>query len=221
MPVARPTRHRLGCLAFGLAIFLAAPPASNAQSSTTEPPRLSAKAATSQILRPGDLVRIRIWREPDLSGDYPVDESGMVVFPLIGPRRVSDMRPDSLKQQLIEEYGVYLQNPSIDVILLRRINVLGAVQQPGLYPVDATMTIADALALAGGATPLGDPEKVDLIRAGETVEASLSRRARMGELGIRSGDQLYVPERSWLARNSNIVAAALTASISLIIALVR
>lgn len=180
-----------------------------------------AVAPEPQVLRPGDLVRLRIWREPELSGDYPVDEQGVVVFPLIGPRTVTDIAPDSLKRDLIEAYAVYLRNPSIDVVLLRRVNVLGAVARPGLYPVDPTMTVADVLALAGGTTPIGNPNEIQLIRDGRTITTRLSQRARLAELSVRSGDQFYVPERSWIARNSNIVAALITATVGLIIAIAR
>jgi polysaccharide biosynthesis/export protein len=126
-----------------------------------------------------------------------------------------------LKARIVQAYQKYLVNPSIDIIVLRRINILGAVRNPGLYPIDATMTIADALAVAGGATPVGDTDKVEIVRNGERVRARLSQRTRVTESAIRSGDQLYVPERSWLSRNTGIVAAVITASVSIAVTLSR
>jgi protein involved in polysaccharide export with SLBB domain len=175
--------------------------------------------APSGTLQPGDIVRLRIWREPDLSGDFPVDEGGMVVFPKIGPRRVAGESSSSLKGFLVKAYQVYLRNPSIDVVLLRRVNVLGAVRTPGLYPVDPTMLLADVIAAAGGATPQGKADEVHLIRAGKTVTAHLTGGTRLAELEIQSGDQLFIPERNWVSRNSAVVAAALSAVVSLVIAL--
>jgi protein involved in polysaccharide export with SLBB domain len=173
------------------------------------------------VLRPGDIVRLRIWREPDLSGDFIVDQGGQVVFPKIGPRHVAGESPSSLKDSLVKSYQIYLRNPSIEITLLRRVNVLGAVRSPGLYPVDPTMTLADVVAAAGGASPQGKTDQVELLRDGKTVTANLTGGVRVGDLQIRSGDQIYVPERSWASRNSGVVAAALTASVSLIIAMVR
>jgi polysaccharide export outer membrane protein len=167
------------------------------------------------------VIRLRIWREPDLSGDFPVDESGVVIFPKIGPTVVSTESPESLRAKLVRAYQEYLRNPSIDVTLLRRVNILGAVRNPGLYSVDATMTVADALALAGGTTPQGDPRKIELIRNGKRLVARVSRHMRIADAPIRSGDQLYVPERGWVSRNAVVVASAITASASLIIALAR
>jgi protein involved in polysaccharide export with SLBB domain len=131
------------------------------------------------------------------------------------------MTPDSLKAALIRDYRVYLNNPSIEVMFLRRINVLGAVRLPGLYPVDPTMTLSDVIAAAGGPTPIGEPDKARLIRNGRAIDAALTRETRVSEMRLHSGDQVFVPERSWFTRNSAVVAAALTATVSLMIAFVR
>ena len=173
----------------------------------------------SEPLRPGDVVRLRIWREPDLSGDFPVDESGQVVLPRLGPVSVMAISRDSLRRSLLAAYTTYLKNPSIEVMLLRRINVLGAVKNPGLYPVDPTMTVADALALAGGASADGRRDRVELLRGGEKVVVKLDPGARLGDTPIRSGDQLYVPERSWFSRNQGIVIGTVSAFAALAIRL--
>jgi protein involved in polysaccharide export with SLBB domain len=172
-------------------------------------------------LRPGDAIRLRIWREPDLSGDFPVNESGVVVLPKLGPRRVVAEHPDSLKVWVVRSYANFLKNPSIEVFLVRRIQVLGAVKNPGLYPVEPTMTVADAIALAGGTTPQGRSDKVELRRQGETVPGKLAGRLLIGESPIRSGDQIYVPERSWVSRNPGIVVGVLGLVTTLVIRLAQ
>ena len=170
------------------------------------------------LLQPGDMVRLKIWREPDLSGDYAVDESGQVVFPKIGPLTVTRISADSLKSLLITTYATYLRNPSVEVTLLRRVNVLGAVRNPGLYQVDPTMTLVDVLAMAGGRTPDGQKDRVDLLRQGEPEPIHLRVEARVADVPVHSGDQLIVPERSWLARNSTALAAAVLTSVAIIAA---
>jgi polysaccharide export outer membrane protein len=169
-------------------------------------------------LHPGDVVRLQIWREPDLSGDFPVDQNGVVTFPKLGPINVSAESTESLRSRLITAYQEFLRNPSIEVILLRRVNILGAVKTPGLYPVDPTMTIADAVASAGGATPDGDRRKIELLRTGQRIAVQLTDAIRIADLPIRSGDQIFVPERSWISRNPGVIAATVTAAASLIIA---
>lgn len=176
-------------------------------------------AASVNAPRPGDLIRLSVWREPELSGEFPIDASGEVVLPRLGPMHVTDDSPEALKERIVSAYERFLTHSSIDVDVLRRIQVLGAVRNPGLYPVDATMRVSDALALAGGATPEGRPDRVHLVRNGERIEGRLTLEAPLAATPMRSGDQLIVPERSWLSRNTGIVAAAMTASASLFIAL--
>ena len=182
---------------------------------------LSAQLAETG-LHAGDMVRLKIWREPDLSGDYQVDERGQVVFPRLGPMLVTRLSADSLRQELVASYTAYLRDPSIEVTLLRRVNVLGAVRSPGLYQVDHTQTIADVMAQAGGATPDGKPDRVELLRGGARTGTRLSRESSLFGSGVHSGDQLWVPQRSWLARNSGTLAAAgLTATAIVVATLLR
>lgn len=179
-----------------------------------------ARVEESARIRPGDVVRLSIWREPDLSGEFPVDEKGEVVLPRLGRRLVGEESSRTLEAELIREYERFLQHSSIDVTILRRIQVLGAVRNPGLYPVDPTMTVADAVALAGGANSEGDPERVRLIRGGEQTVGTVSASTSLSGMEIRSGDQLFVPYRNWISRYPGVVAAGLSAGVSLIIALI-
>jgi polysaccharide export outer membrane protein len=173
------------------------------------------------VLQPGDLVRVKIWREPDLSGDYRVDEKGVAIFPKIGPLPVSQLSTDSLQSLLVSSYALYLQNPSVEVTFLRRINVLGAVKNPGLYHADPTMTLADVVALAGGVSPDGNADRIDLIRQGQRLSVRLYQQSLLADSPIRSGDQLRVQQRSWLSRNTAIVGAGITAAALVIVALIQ
>jgi len=177
-------------------------------------------AASPQLIRPGDVIRLRIWREPDMSGEFPVDERGRVVFPRLGEYAILEDTPRTLSERLLAAYREYLRNPSIEITVLRRVRIIGAVYEPGLHLVDPTITLADALALAGGATSIGDPDKIRIIREGREMAVDIRQNTRIGDSPIRSGDQIFVPERSWVERNSRVVAAAITATVSLVIALV-
>jgi protein involved in polysaccharide export with SLBB domain len=176
---------------------------------------------SSPLLRPGDLVRLRIWREPDLSGDFAMDERGVIVFPKLGPVSAVARSSAALRSTLVMAYSKYLRNPSIEVTLLRRVNVLGSVRNPGLYNVDPTMTLADALAMAGGVAPDGRADRLQLIRAGQREVLRLSQRSRVADTPIEAGDQLYVPQRSWISRNPGMVAGVLGASASLVAIFLR
>lgn len=214
--------HRclVGTLAVASTLLAFGPRSATAQDVATMA-KAAADSAPARVLRPGDLIRLKIWREDSLSGDYVVDEDGVVVLPLLGPRVVTGLSPDSIKVALVEEYAEYLTHRSIDVIPMWRINVLGAVNKPGLYPVDATMTIADVLALAGGATSQGKTDKFELIRDGVTISARVTQQTLVGQLPIRSGDQLFVREKNWISRNAGVVGTIISATVSIILAVTR
>jgi polysaccharide export outer membrane protein len=179
-----------------------------------------APEASSVVLQPGDRVRLKVWREPDLSGDFEVDEDGIVVFPKLGRVNVQQISTDSLKAMLIVLYAESLRNPSVEVTVLRRVNVLGSVRNPGLYYIDPTTTVADVLAMAGGVSADGKQGKLELIRGGKRLPVELSQDSRLADSPMQPGDQLWVPERSWLSRNGTVVAAAVTSMAIILTAVV-
>jgi protein involved in polysaccharide export with SLBB domain len=206
--------RRIVC-ALALALVWSLP--AGAQESPTGDPA----AIATVSLRPGDVLRIEIWREPDLTGEYLVDEVGEVTLPLLGTRRVTGQSVRDLRDTLIEEYRVHLRNPSISIIPLRRINVLGEVARPGLYSVDPTVSLAGAVALAGGATQNGDLNRVRIIRGGETIRERVGAGETLSTLDVQSGDQVIVDRRSWFERNSTFVVSMLISVTSIAISLVR
>src|SRR5689334_21951397 len=121
---SRATTHRL--LASLLAIVLGGGLPSCSTAAQARPTR--DQDPVEVTLRPGDRVRLKVWREPDLSGDFSVDETGIVVFPKIGRIDVHNLSTDSLKSLLLSGYSASLRNPAVEVTVLRRINMLGAVR---------------------------------------------------------------------------------------------
>ena len=168
----------------------------------------------------GDVVKLWVWREEELSGEFLVPENGIVVFPKIGPQKVTDKPMAQLRDALVAEFQKYLRNPSIEISFLRRVNILGAVRKAGVYTLDPTMTVAMAVAMAEGTTEHGRGDRVILIRDGERLVTDIDQKTKIGDLPIRSGDQLFVPERSWVSRNTGLVAAAVTGVFSVISVLI-
>jgi polysaccharide export outer membrane protein len=173
------------------------------------------------VLQPGDKVQLKIWREPDLSGEFVVADDGVVVFPKIGPVVVGRLSADSLRALLVAQYSVSLRDPAIEVTVLRRVSVVGAVHNPGFYYADPTVTINGAVALAGGVTPTGNQKRIDLLRGGVRTQINLSRPIPIADSPLQSGDQVSVPERSWLSRNTALVASGFTGVALIIAAIIR
>lgn len=165
-------------------------------------------------LMPGDKIRLEFWREPALSGDYVVDEAGRVVLPILGSMDVTGRPAPELKRRLLEAYDEQLRNQDVQIVLLRRVRVLGAVKEPGLYHADPTMTLADVVALAGGSE--GRLKGIKLQRDGRTIQSDLKGETPVAER-LRSGDQILVPEKRWLARYAPIIVGGLISGAALVL----
>jgi polysaccharide export outer membrane protein len=204
------TRWRRVILALTVLVpaLLVSQPMTAQSAAATQPASVQGFAKSS--LRPGDALRVRVWREPDLSGEFTVDESGVVTLPKLGPIRVADESVGALKARIVSQYATYITQP-VEVTPLLRIRVLGAVRTPGLYKVEPVMTLNDAIALAGGTTEAARADRVNLIRNGRSVDAALSPNAVLAESPLQSGDQLYIPERGWLSRNPGMLFGAISA----------
>lgn len=198
-----------------IALLLAAIaiPATMRGQETVEPPE--------SRLVPGDVIRLNIWREPDLTGEFLVHEDGTAVLPKVGPLHVTGFTPSELKTRVVEEYSKTLRNPSIEVVVLRRILITGEVANEGVYPVDPTMTLVEALALAGGPTQNARNDRVFLIRGESEIEIDMDEAPEVRNLALRSGDQLLVPASSTWVRNWKLLVGMVSSTISLAILITR
>jgi polysaccharide export outer membrane protein len=201
---------------FALFLALAAlPRQARAQDEILSP---TGAAATVQ---PGDQIALRIDREPEMSGTYPVDERGEVVLPRLGVMHVADQTAGTLRDLLRERYARYLREPAIEVTLLRRIAVQGDVYKPGLYMVDLTATLREAVALAGGVTEMGDPNRIDIVRDGRRYRVRTDDAAVFATAELRSGDRIVVGRRNWFARNPNAAIGTFSGLVGLFIAVTQ
>jgi polysaccharide export outer membrane protein len=204
-----------------LAAALLALAASSAVAQNTPPlPPADTVARAALTLSPGDMVQVVIYREPELNGEFLVDQDGVVVLPLIGEQTVTGIPMRELRQQLVDRYRVHLRNPSINVIPLRRLSVLGEVQRPGMYNVDPTVSLAGAIALAGGATGAGSLQRIRIIRNGAVIHDRIGAGETLSGAGVRSNDEVYVDRRSWFERNSTFVVSTLISVTSIVTSII-
>lgn len=187
MPTTRIRFRALQCLTtFCLIIF---PLAGNAQ----DTPESAIEAATPQN---GDVLKVRVWPDSSLSGEFPVEETGLVYLPLIGEYRVAGRSVASIRQELRALYGRELKSPVVTVTPVFRVSVLGAVQRPGMYYVDATRTWFDVISEAGGFQSNAARDQVRVIRGPTTlnVNAAEGNQSALG-VSVQSGDRIIVQER--------------------------
>lgn len=131
----------------------------------------STMSSTSGDLRIAalDLVEIEVFGVESLNGRYQVDYGGLMKLPLVGEIKVVGMTPIELSYDLERRYGEqYLQEPDVSVTIVesvgRRITLDGAFRTPGIYPITGSISLVQAVALAGGPSQNSNPRKVIVFR---------------------------------------------------------
>ena len=141
--------------------------------------------STDYRLVPNDVIQIKVFQETDLDSMLRVSKEGTITFPLIGSVLVGGKTPQdaalTIKALLAKDY---LVNPQVNVTVAeyakRLFTVLGQVQRPGSYelPDRDTLTLIQAIGMAGGYTRIADPSKITLKRAVDGKETVLHLNAK-------------------------------------------
>ena len=143
-----------------------------------------------------DRVRIIVFGQPTLTGEYTLDGNGVLAFPLIGSVAASGQSPTQLQKAIAAKLDPdYLQNPSVsaEVITRRPFYVIGEVQKPGNYPYVTDMTALQAVAMAGGYTYRARQNNLYLKRL--DTNGRMVRVAATPETKVQPGDTVEVKER--------------------------
>jgi protein involved in polysaccharide export with SLBB domain len=175
--------------------------------------------AYSQNLNPGDGIRISFFNNPDnISGDYFIQKDYSIQFPFIGAIQAKEKSFKNIRVEIIEKYKSIYHNPELTALPLYKINVLGEVHTPRVYFVTGVERLSDLLAMAGGETQDANLNKLYFIRNGQRYRINarkiLENGSRLNDLGLKSGDQIYVPQKRWLTFRN---ASAIISGVALII----
>ena len=167
-------------------------------------------------LAPGDVIRIAVWRNPELSGDFVVGTDGTIMHPLY--REISTIGVplrdlDARFQEFLKRYDA---NPTFVLTALLRIYVGGEVRLPNSYIVPPGTTFAQAVLLAGGPTERANINDVRLVRGNQVRRLSGSiTNSEAISTQLRSGDQVVVTRdrallREYVGPIASFVAAMAT-----------
>ena len=174
-------------------------------------------------LSPGDVIRIEIWRQPELSGDFDVAADSTIRHPLYQEVRVAGIPLSQARERLREFLTRFVETPEFVVTPLARIAIGGEVHEPNLYNLPPEVSITEALAGAGGPTEDGRMDRVRLLRDGVELQLDLTRSdPQYTNMLMRSGDQILVGRRSRVWRDYIAPAASVTgAAAAIITAIIR
>ena len=162
---------------------------SAAPSGPADPKDLNYKLGTD------DKLRVIVFGETSLSGEFVISDSGEIAFPLIGNVHAAGLTVAQFQEALRAKLADgYLRDPrvSAEVENYRPFYILGEVQKPGEYPYTSGLTVLNAVATAGGFTYRANTKTVTIRHAGGTKEVPV-RLTAASEVG--PGDTILIKER--------------------------
>lgn len=142
----------------------------------------------------GDQLRVTVFGEPDLTGEFLVGSQGTIAYPLVGEIVAVGLTVAEFTEALRIALQEYLRNPnvSVEVANYRPFFILGEVQRPGTYPYSADLTVLNAVATAGGFTYRANRRRVFIRHANEAEE----RPYRLNTTTpVSPGDTIRIGER--------------------------
>lgn len=169
-------------------------------------PAANALDAREYALGSGDVIRVTVFQNPDLTVETRVTENGSITYPLIGAVNVGGLTLPATEKLIADRLreGGFVLKPQVNVLLLQirgnQVSVLGQVNRPGRYPIEiAGTTVTDILATAGGASVNG-ADVVTLVgtRDGQPyrteidVPSLFQPEGIKADIAVQGGDILYV-----------------------------
>jgi len=159
------------------------------------------------VVGPSDVLRINVWKTPDLSVEATVRPDGTITLPLVGDVIAAGRTPSLLRAEIKRRLTAFLRddNQAIEVIVETvnsyHFSVAGNVEHSGLFSTRHYVTVSEAIALAGGANRYADLERVILLRQGSTGARTLpinlkeiySGKHPEMDLVVAKEDRIFVP----------------------------
>ena len=165
----------------------------------------AAAANAGYVIGPEDMLKINIWKEPEMSGDVPVRPDGKISLTLLGDVQAAGLTPTQLTTQITDLLKKYLDDPRVTVTVgavnSRRVFILGQVGRPGAFPLLPDMTVLQALSTAGGLSLYAAADKIYVLRIENGNQVKLAFQYKQVIKGnkpeqnivLKSGDTIVVP----------------------------
>ncbi len=175
----------------------------------------------AQQLKQGDGFRISFLNiNEKISGDYFIQDNGEIQLPYLGLINTLNEDFPKIKSDIISGYSKIYRNPEIDVQPLLRINILGEVANPGVFYLSGFETLSELIALADGETNDSDTDEIIIIRKDSVfeldLESFLEGKNNLNDIGIESGDKIFVPRTWWVgARDASILVSGVAVLVAI------
>jgi polysaccharide biosynthesis/export protein len=198
-------------IGMGLLISLGAAPKVRGQVPVEEPKQKPATTASQPAadaeykIGPQDVLRIDVWKEPEISRTAPVRPDGRITLPLVNDVQAAGLTATQLAAVIADGLRKFLTNPQVTVgvteINSRRVYVTGEVTRPGAFPLLPNMTVLQALSSSGGFSQFAKLKGIYVLRTeeGKQVKHPFNYKevvsGKKPELNIllQPGDVIVVP----------------------------
>ena len=157
------------------------------------------------IVGDSDVIRVNVWKEPEVSQTVVVRTDGNISLPLINEVKVSGMTPLQIQDMVGEKLKGFLNNPQVTVTVIeirsKRAFITGEVARPGTYSLNAQTTILQLIAQAGGFTPFAKRDSIVVLRTEDGRQSRLKFKYKevvQGKkteqnIALHPGDTVVVP----------------------------
>jgi polysaccharide export outer membrane protein len=174
-----------------------------------------------QSLQPGDIVKITVWRKPELSGDFYVAADSSIADPFYAPVKVVGV-PFSTALERVREFLSRTETaPRVWMEPMLRVMVGGEVRSPSIYSLRRETTLSEAVFMAGGPSDRGRLDRVQLVRAGQIRALDLTDpTGAAAAIRIDSGDRILVGRRSHVLRDYVLPTVTFVGSVAAVIRLI-
>ena len=177
-----------------------------AVSDNTAPDRIN-----EYVIGPGDVLRIFVWQNPDLTVTVPVRPDGRISVPLLQDVEAAQKTPPQLAEDIKKGLSVFIKEPEVTVIVTEfvgpyseQVRVVGEAVKPQAIPYRARMSVLDVMIAAGGLTQFAAGNRAVIVRRvddhTEQLPVNLDSLLKDGDISanvqMRPGDILVIPQ-SW------------------------
>jgi|SRR5690349_1406795 len=169
---------------------------------TGENPSAQPVDPKSYLIGPEDVLRIEVFRDPDMTRTASVRPDGKITMPLIGDLQAENLTPERLSAQIKEALSQFENNPQVDVSVLavnsKSFTVIGRVNRVGKWPLVTPIRVFDAIGLAGGFQDFANDKDIQIVRGADRLHFNYrdfvkgKKEALNQNVWLQNGDTIVV-----------------------------
>jgi polysaccharide biosynthesis/export protein len=153
------------------------------------------------IIEPEDVIAIKVWREPELSGSFTVRPDGKITMHLVGDIQAGGLTPEQLNTRVVEALQTVINRPqvvaAVQDVRSKKYFISGEVNRPGEYRLSSRVTVMEALSMAGGFREFADMKGIKIMRGNERIKFNYKEVVKGKKLEqnieLQKGDHIVVP----------------------------